>query len=182
MRRIFLLVIGLAIGAIAWAQYTPKPGETVMRMNIQGKGVVDILLYTKQAPKTTSRIIELVQSGFYDRQKFFEVARKPRPYMARFGDPNTKSKPLDDRSIGTGGSGQKIPFEDSGFKHIEGAVGLARQDNDKDSGDSMFYIMLAPAKFLDGAYTVFGQVVSGLDVLQRLDVGDAATSVTIVRG
>ncbi len=78
------------------------------------------------------------------------------------------------------GTGTKIRYEESGFSHdAAGVVGLAHASGDRDSGDSQFYILLAPAKFLDGNYTVFGKVVQGMDVLQSLQRGDTVSAVTI---
>lgn len=102
--------------------------------------------------------------------------------MARTGDPNSKTKKMGDPSLGTYSTGTKIPYEETGFKHVEGAVGMGRLPEDKNSGDCQFYIMLGQSGFLDGQYTVFGQVVSGLDVLRKIELGDRITSVSVVKG
>jgi cyclophilin family peptidyl-prolyl cis-trans isomerase len=182
MRRFILVLILVALAALSFGQYRPKAGETVMRLNVEGKGTVDILLYTKQAPKTTSHIIALAERGFYNNQKFHKVVKDPRPFLVQFGDPGSKTKAMDDRTLGTGGSGTRVAFEESGFANVEGAVGLATQQNDRDSGDSQFYILLSNSRFLNGTSTVFGQVVFGMDSVKKVALGDKVTSVTIVRG
>ncbi len=87
----------------------------------------------------------------------------------------------EDPSIGSKGSGARIPYEDSGHSNEKYAVGLAALlSKDRDSGDSQFYIVLGDGnRFLDGNYTVFGAVISGKDVVDRLEKGDRITSVTI---
>ncbi len=182
MRRFLLVVVLAMLASLVFAQYKPKAGETVMRLTLESKSTIDILLYTKQAPKTTSHVIGLVERGFYNGQKFHKVVKDPRPFLVQIGDPASKTKPMDDKSLGTGGSGTRIPFEDSGFANVTGAVGLATQENDRDSGDSQFYILLANSRFLNGASTVFGQVVFGMDSVNKIAIGDKVTSATIVRG
>lgn len=159
-----------------------SPAETLMKLHIKGKGEVVIELFTKEAPKTTAQIIKLAESGFYNNQKFFRVLKDPRPFLVLFGDPQTKTLPLDDPKIGEGGSGTTVPYEKSGKSNVKGAVGLSTKPRDKNSGDSQFYILLDDKPFLNGTYTVFGQVKSGMDIVTAITVGDLVTSVEIVRG
>lgn len=184
MRALFTLLTAFALLAVGAAQtYTPKPGETVMRVAIEGRGNIYILMHTAEAPKTTSHIAKLAKQGFYDGQRVFRVVRKPRPFLVQMGDPGSRSKDMDDASLGTGGSGARIAYENSGkLNDKEGVVGLSHLEGDKDSGDSQFYILLSPNKFLDGNYTVFGQVVEGLSVLRAMEKGDRITSVTMMGG
>jgi cyclophilin family peptidyl-prolyl cis-trans isomerase len=159
--------------------YRPKAGETVLKIEVEGRGDVVIRLFTDKAPKTTSQIQRLVRSGFYNGQRFHRVEKQPRPYLVQIGDPVSKTN-LD--SSGNGGSGATVPFEDSGMPHGEGAVGLARSLDNPNSGDSQFYMLLSPARFLDGRYTVFGQVVSGMSVLRSIERGDRVLSMSILTG
>lgn len=167
---LLLSVMTLALAALARA-------DTVMRLEIENRGTISILLYTDKAPKTTSHIIALAKRGFYDGQRFHQVVRSPRPYRVQIGDPASRSGDLD--SVGQGGSGARIPYEDTGFPNVEGAVGLSTLPGDKNSGDSQFYMLLGNARFLDGSYTVFGKVISGMDVLRKIERGDRLTKVTI---
>lgn len=182
MRRLLLVVVIAMLACLGFAQYKPKAGETVLRLTLENRSTIDILLYTKEAPKTTAHIIGLVQRGFYNDQRFHKVVKDPRPFLVQIGDPGSKTKSMDDRTLGTGGSGTRVPFEESGFANVTGAVGLATQENDRDSGDSQFYILLANSRFLNGASTVFGKVVSDMSTVEKLAKGDKVTSATIVRG
>ncbi len=161
--------------------YTPKHGETVLKLEIEGRGNVYILLHTKEAPKTTAHILALARQGFYNAQRFYRVVRIPKPYLVQIGDPTSKTGDIETVG-GDGGSGVRVPFEETPFKNIVGAVGLARNSDDKDSGDSQFYVLLDKARFLDGNYSVFGQVVVGLDVIKKIQKGDRVVSVAVLTG
>ncbi|HJP82787.1 MAG TPA: peptidylprolyl isomerase [Fimbriimonadaceae bacterium] len=161
--------------------YTPKAGETVMKIVIEGRGNIFIKLHTKEAPKATNQIRTLASQGFYDGQLVFRAEKSPRPFMIQMGDPQTKTRGTDDPVIGSGGSGKKVEYEDSGYPNDEGAVGLAAIPGDKNSGDSQFYILLSRARFLDGNYTVFGKVVAGMDTVRKVERGDRILSVSILR-
>lgn len=130
-------------------------------------GKIKFQLFKEQAPKTVERFSQLVTQKFYDGLTFHRV--EPG-ILIQGGDP---------QGTGMGGSGQSIPAEFGGeHKHISGAVGLARAE-DPNSGDSQFYIMLRPLPSLDGSYTVFGQVTEGLEVAEKIQIGDKMTSVTL---
>lgn len=178
MRTLLILICALLILPLSLAQSGLKAGETGVKIEIEGRGDVVLRLYTKEAPKTTAHILRLVRQGFYDGHRFHRVEKTPKPFLVQVGDPNSKTGDLS----GNGGSGAKIAYEDSGFRHIAGAVGLGHAVGDRDSGDSQFYMLLDQSTFLDGNYTVFGQVVSGMDVLRRIERGDRITRVTIVSG
>lgn len=175
-------VLATGFAAPQASTYQPAAGETALILQLEGKGEVVISLNTQAAPKTTAQIIRLAQNGFYNGQKFFRVVKTPRPFLAQFGDPQTKTKDVSDPSIGTGGSGTTVPFEDTGLKNVEGAVGLSLKDNDKSTGDSQFYINLANNGFLDGGYSVFGKVVKGMDLVKGLNVGDRVSAALVKRG
>ena len=172
-----LLLLALA-GPVAMGR---RAAETRLVLEVEGKGRIVIKLHTTEAPRTTSHIIDLANKGFYDGQRFFKVIRSPRPFLAQIGDPDSRTKEINDPSLGTKGSGKRIPFENSGFKHSVGSVGLARLPEDRDSGDSQFYILLGQDGFLDGNYTVFGQVVQGMDLLPRLELGDRVVTAKVER-
>lgn len=181
--RVLAILIFSVLSLVAFGQaFRPAAGQTALVLEIEGRGQVVITLHTKEAPKTTAQIIKLAQQGFYNGQKFFKVVKQPKPFLIQTGDPASKSKPANDPSLGSGGSGSSVPYENSGFPNVEGAVGLSTLPRDRDSGDSQFYVLLGPAKFLDGSYTVFGKVVSGMDVVRAVELGDKVTSATIVRG
>lgn len=176
--RLLLILTILMTTVMAFAQ----GGKTSLKLQVKDKGEVIIELYTKEAPNTTAHIIKLAESGFYNNQKFFGVMKEPRPFMVKFGDPGTKTKKIDDPTLGTGGSGTTIAYENSGKANVKGAVGLSTLPNNRDSGDSQFYILLDNRPFLDGSYTVFGFITKGMEIVEGIEAGDQVTSVTVVRG
>ena len=130
------------------------------------KGVIKFKFYPKDAPNTVARIVTLIQSGFYNGLTFHRVVPG---FVIQGGDP---------KGNGTGGSGVKLKAEFNDRHHVEGTVAMARA-GDPDSADSQFYICLSPQPQLDHQYTVFGQVIDGMDVVRQIRVGDKMTSVTI---
>jgi cyclophilin family peptidyl-prolyl cis-trans isomerase len=130
------------------------------------KGTIKFRFYSKDAPNTVARMVQLIQSGFYNGLTFHRVVPN---FVIQGGDP---------QGNGTGGSGQKLKAEFNSRKHVLGTVAMARA-NDPDSADSQFYIALGPIPHLDGSYTVFGQVSEGIDVVQKIGMGDKMTKVTI---
>ena len=184
MMRCFL-TMAAAVGAVSClAQgYSPQPGETILRLDVEGKGAIYIKLHTKEAPKTTAHIARLAREGFYNGQRFFRVVKQPRPYLVALGDPDSRdARNIDNPTIGQKGSGSRIPYEETGFKNDAGAVGLSTLPKDRNSGDSQFYMLLGPSRFLDGNYTVFGRVVGGMDVLNRIERGDLVSRASILNG
>lgn len=149
--------------------------DATMRVTVEGRGTFTITLYTDKAPKTTAQIIRLAKSGFYDGQRFHIAIRSPKPYRIQVGDPASKSGDMS----GLGGSGATVPFEDTGLPNVAGAVGLSHVPDDKNSGDSQFYVLLGSARFLDGNYSVFGKVTEGMDVVDKIEKGDKIEKVVV---
>ncbi len=123
-------------------------------------GRVVIEMRPDLAPKHVAQIKELVRAKFYDGIKFHRVIDG---FMAQTGDP---------KGDGTGGSGKKLKAEFSKEKHVRGTLAMARTQ-DPDSADSQFFIMFAPAPYLDNQYTIWGQVVSGMDIVDKIKKGDS---------
>jgi peptidylprolyl isomerase len=151
--RNFLLSL-LLIGA---ATQMARADDNTMVLQLKDGNVV-IQLEPNLAPKTVAHIKTLVQKGFYDNTPIHRVIPG---FMAQMGDPT---------GTGTGGSGQNVPAEFTNTPFQRGTVGLARS-SDPDSGDSQFFICFAPADFLNGQYTVFGQVTSGMEVVDKIKAG-----------
>ena len=122
-------------------------------------GRVVITLRPDLAPVHVARIKDLTRKGFYDGIVFHRVIDG---FMAQTGDPDGN---------GTGGSGQRLKAEFNTAKHVRGTVSMARSQS-ADSADSQFFICFAPAPFLDAKYTVWGQVVSGMEHIDALKKGD----------
>jgi len=129
-------------------------------------GRVVIALRPDLAPVHVARIKDLARKGFYDGIVFHRVIDG---FMAQTGDP---------RGDGTGGSGKKLKAEFNVAKHVRGTVSMARSQS-ADSADSQFFICFAPAPFLDTKYTVWGQVVSGMEHIDALKKGDEDNNGTV---
>ena len=178
--KAFRLLIGISlvflVQAIAWAQ------DARIVFKIENKGEFTISLNTKAAPKTCAHIMGLVDKGFYNGLKFHRAEKKPKPFLVQVGDPSTKDSDITSDKQYRGGSGTGIGQEQSGLPNELGAVGLASIPEEDILGDSQFYILLTPAKFLDGKYTVFGKVTNGMSVVQSIEKGDRIVSARVVRG
>ncbi|MFQ6101482.1 MAG: protein translocase subunit SecD [Anaerolineae bacterium] len=134
------------------------------------KGNIVVQLDASAAPLTVNNFVFLAEQGFYDNLTFHRV--EPG-FVIQGGDP---------LGTGTGGPGYTIPAEIE-LPHVEGAIAMARRGDEvnptRASSGSQFYITLAPAPQLDGAYTVFGQVTAGMDVVQSIAIGDVIENITV---
>jgi len=166
------LAIGMAPADLARPQ---------VEMNIGGRGQIVIELYPDKAPKTVEHFLTLVRTGFYNGVKFHRVESNPRPFIVMTGDPLTKTLPINDARVGTGGSGKKVPFEKNDLAFANGTLGLSRDNANPNSGDSQFFITLGAQPFLEGTYVAFGRVIRGLEVLRTIGVGDRIDSMRVVR-
>ncbi|MBU4405393.1 MAG: peptidylprolyl isomerase [Candidatus Aminicenantes bacterium] len=127
------------------------------------KGTLVFQMYPGIAPRTVARISELAESGFFDGIVFHRVVAD---FVVQAGDPT---------GSGEGGSGQTIAAEFSHLHYIRGSLGMAR-DDDINSNDSQFFICITDQPHLDGKYTLFGQVISGAEVLDKIRQGDKILS------
>lgn len=122
-------------------------------------GTIKVELYGKEAPKTAANFIKLVKDGFYNGLKFHRVIPN---FVIQGGDPE---------GTGGGGPGYTVPAE-IGLKHTKGAIAMARTDDSvnpaRASSGSQFYITVDALPSLDGKYTVFGYVISGMDVAVKI--------------
>jgi peptidyl-prolyl cis-trans isomerase B (cyclophilin B) len=155
--------VGLQGAAIAQA---PAPGPTVVIETT--KGTITIETYPSEAPKTVENFLALVKANFYNRLHF----HRAEPFVIQVGDPYSKelaNKP----SWGRRGNGKPIGVAEISKKltHKKGAVGMAHA-GDPAKADSQFYITRQPKKIPEGQYAIFGQVTSGLDVVDKIEVGD----------
>lgn len=162
-RRVAVLfaAAGIAAGGAASAQDL----ENTLYLDLKDGRVV-IEMRPDVAPNHVARIKELTREGFYDGLKFHRVIEG---FMAQTGDP---------RGDGTGGSGKKLKAEFSQVPFERGTVGMARSQS-PDSGDSQFFIMFEPSSHLNGQYTVWGQVVSGMEHVDSIKRGHPAMNGTV---
>jgi cyclophilin family peptidyl-prolyl cis-trans isomerase len=131
------------------------------------EGVIVIKLDAVAAPKHAENFKKLVKEGFYDGTTFHRVIPG---FMIQGGDPLSKDQAKRSEH-GTGGPGYTIPAE-IGKKHKRGSVAAARQGDQvnpkRESSGSQFYICVVDTTFLDGQYTVFGEVIEGMDVADKI--------------
>lgn len=133
----------------------------IATINVEGYGVIEAELYPEIAPNTVNNFIDLANKNFYNNLKFHRVIKG---FMIQGGDP---------KGNGTGGPGYSIEgeFTSNGFanslKHTKGVLSMARTQ-DPNSAGSQFFIMSGDAQNLDGEYAAFGKVISGLDVVDKI--------------
>ena len=161
LSRLVLLIAALTLGETAMAADL----ENTLYMDVPAGRVV-IEMRPDLAPATVAQIKALVRQGFYDGIVFHRVIDG---VMAQTGDP---------KGDGTGGSGHPLKAEFSNEKHVRGTVSMART-SDPNSADSQFFIIFAPAPALDGKYTIWGTVVSGMDNVDKIKKGDPARNGTV---
>ncbi len=154
------LALPLLAASAAWA--TEDAADTVILTTKHGKVV--IRLRPGWAPKHVAQIETLVKRGFYDGIVFHRVIPG---FMAQTGDPT---------GTGEGGSDlPNLPAEFNSTHFTRGILGMARS-SDPNSANSQFFICFADAGFLDGQYTAFGEVVSGMDVVDKIKAGTQANN------
>jgi len=140
---------------------TKLPEDLYFNIKVKDYGTMKIKFYTKDAPKNVANVANLGIKGFYNGLTFHRLIPG---FMIQGGDP---------QGTGQGGPGYTVPAEFSTHKHVKGTMAMARlpdQANpNKASSGSQFYICFAPTPFLDGQYTVIGQLVDGVDVLDKLE-------------
>jgi peptidylprolyl isomerase len=135
----------------------PEAGDTLTLETT--KGPVVIKMRPDLAPNHVAHIKKLVGEGFYDGIVFHRVIDG---FMAQTGCPH---------GTGTGGSGKKLKAEFSKAKHVRGTVSMARAQS-PDSGDSQFFICFADAPFLNGQYSVWGEVTAGMENVDKIKRGE----------
>jgi peptidyl-prolyl cis-trans isomerase B (cyclophilin B) len=168
IKKILMIPISLIIigGVVLAYSALQKPNNPVAVIQLEKGGTIEMELYPKETPITANNFIKLVNEKFYDGLKFHRV--EPG-FVVQTGDPE---------GTGTGGPGYTIKDEKSPYKHVRGAVGMAKSSL-PDSAGSQWYICLDDASFLDGNYTVFGKVIKGMEYVDKIEVGDKMKSVTM---
>jgi peptidylprolyl isomerase len=174
MQRRHLMAVLAGIAAVptlavsgARAQAQPKlDPENTLLMDLKN-GQVVIMLLPDIAPRHVAQIKTLTRQGFYDGTPFHRVIEG---FMAQGGDPT-----------GTGSGGSKLPnlpAEFSQRRFLRGVCGMART-NDPNSANSQFFIMFAPAPNLDGKYTIWGQVVKGMEFVDQIKRGTGGNGAVV---
>lgn len=174
------------------------------------KGAVRLQLEGPAAPLTAGNFVDLVKRGVYDNTTFHRVVREPAPFVVQGGDPQSADPKAPPGQLGTGsfldpatGAARLIPLEIAlkdetqprysapvtlpgitprlQLPHQRGAIAMARS-TDPDSASAQFYIALQALPELDGSYAVFGRVISGMEVVDRINQGDRLLRATLVEG
>lgn len=151
--------------SVLW-RFPPEEASGVERVTVEtSRGALRIRLYPREAPLHVANFVGLAREGFYDGLPWHRVVRN---FVIQGGDPERN---------GWGGPGYTIPDEIGTRRFERGTVGMPKAG--KDTGGCQLFVTHLPTPHLDGNYTVFGQVVEGLDVLDRIEIGDTITRVTL---
>ena len=143
-----MITIALAASLIPICGFSARPDQQKVCVLQTNLGTMAFKFFEADAPQTVRQFQKLVRDGFYDGKDFYRVVKG---HVIQAG----------------GGDAPKLPPEFNKHPHLVGTVGLGR-DQDINSGDSEFYICVAPRPHLDGKYTVFGQLIEGIDVLEKI--------------
>lgn len=173
-KRAWLAAACLVWTTAVWAQQTdPRPSVTAPVIVVEtSKGTFAFETYPDEAPRTVRHVVDLVKRGFYDGQR---VHRAIPGFVAQWGDPQSRD-PSKEAVWGRGrgaASGAPIGAAEISKKrlHVKGAVAMSHPGNPA-LADSQIYVTLADRRELNGRYGVFGRVISGADVPERLQKGD----------
>ena len=156
------------------ARRSPGAGPIIVFDTV--KGSFEVETYPNEAPRTVEHILALVKRNFYNGLR---IHRYEPGYVVQFGDPQTRDMTKRDR-WGTGGSGRVIGVSEVNKKrpHQTGSVAAAFARDPREA-DSQIYVTLSPQPQLNSRFTVFGQVISGMDVVNRLRVTDVIKRATV---
>jgi peptidyl-prolyl cis-trans isomerase B (cyclophilin B) len=172
-RTTFALMLALALPLAAAAQAAKGKGKgtkvprdyanTIATLQTDMGDIQIKFLYDK-APKHVENFVDLAAKGFYDGTLFHRVIPG---FMIQGGDPNTKKPEDPSHPYGTGGSDTKLKAEFNDTSHKRGIVSMARS-SDPNSASSQFFIVVKDSTFLDGQYSAFGEVISGMEVADKI--------------
>jgi len=169
MRRLGTALLILVACSLSSAAQQKSPGAGPILVLETAKGIIEIETYPEEAPKTVARIVELAKKNFYNGQRFH---RADPNFVIQIGDPVSRDVSRIDW-WGRQGSGKPIGVAEITKKRRNGigAVGMGHT-GDPRAADSQFYITRRVAPELDGKYTVFGKVIKGMDVVNKIQKGD----------
>jgi peptidyl-prolyl cis-trans isomerase B (cyclophilin B) len=155
---------------------TPTPGAGPVVVVETSKGTFEFETYPNEAPRTVEHVLNLVKKNFYNGLRFHRV--EPG-FVIQVGDPNTRDFTKKDL-WGTGGSGTPVGVAELSRKHlhVKGAVAMAHSGSAA-KADAQFYVMLGARPSLDGKYVVFGKLISGFDVPDKIRVGDVIRKMSV---
>ncbi len=181
----------------ALAKFVQLKGTATVDLKLKS-GTVKIELDGNNAPVTAGNFADLVKRGLYNGLNFHRVVKEPTPFVAQGGDPlgngtgnfidpvtsQPRYIPLE---ILPDGAKQPVygeilpPTQKPKLRHNKGAIAMARSQS-PNSASSQFYIALDDIYFLDGSYAVFGYVTEGMELVEKIQMGDRIESITITKG
>jgi len=166
--KVFLFTVIIFILSLSFAGCQKKSQYKEVQVSITTtKGEIVLSLRPDLMPITVDNFVSLTEKNFYNGLTFHRVEN----WVIQGGDP---------LGNGTGGSDKKIKLEtNANLQNIRGAVAMAR-GQDKDSATSQFYILKKDSHSLDGNYAVFGNVIKGMDVVDKIAIGDKMTAVKVI--
>jgi cyclophilin family peptidyl-prolyl cis-trans isomerase len=170
MRLLFAAFVAGALLAVAPDAQTTSPGAGPVVVLETAKGAIEFETFPEEAPKTVARILELVRKNFYNGLRFHRAEPK---FLVQIGDPVSRDVSRQ-AWWGQAGSGKPLMAAEITKKrrHVRGAVGMAYAGTDAKLADSQFYIVLRDAPSLDGRYAVFGRVIKGMEIVEKIERGD----------
>lgn len=169
------LLVWVSCAAVSQAQ-TKSPGAGPVIVLETAKGTIEFETYPEEAPKTVGRIVELVRKNFYNGLRFHRAEPK---FLVQIGDPVSRDVSRESW-WGRQGSGKPVGVSEITKKrrNVRGAVAMAHTGNPA-LADSQFYILLQPKPELDGKYVVFGRVITGMEIAERLKRGDVLKKASV---
>lgn len=167
---VILIVITLLIGfASDGSKNNNKKITKIMPENKQlitletSLGNIELELYPEKAPKTVDNFVKLANAGFYENTKFHRVIKN---FMIQGGDPYTKGE--DTSVYGTGGPGYKFADEHNDLQMVRGMIAMANSGPNT-NGSQFFIVTIPEAGWLTGKHTIFGKVISGMEVVDKIE-------------
>lgn len=178
LRLALLLCVSLLGAAALLPARQTSPGAGPVIVLDTAKGVIEFETYPEDAPRTVAQIIGLVKSGFYDGLRFHRA--EPEFGLVQIGDPQSRNMLLREW-WGRAASGKPIGAAEitKRRRHGRGAVAMAYPGTDPRSADSQFFINLKPHPEWDARYTVFGQVIAGIEVADALRPADEVRKASV---
>lgn len=158
----FILALGISLFFIMLTPIVNAADQTANAIIETKFGDIEIRLFPDVAPNHVENFLSLAKSGFYDGTIFHRVIPG---FMIQGGDPNTKGK--DKSKYGQGGPDHKVKAEFNARSHVRGILSMARSSH-PDSAGSQFFIVVSDSRFLDGQYSVFGEVLNGMDIADKI--------------
>ena len=170
--RLLILAVALVVSAhasaFAQAKLSPGAGPSIVVVETE-KGTFEFETYPNEAPKTVDHILALIKRNFYNGLRFHRAEFS----LVQVGDPATRNMTMREW-WGRAGSGKPIGAAEPTKKrrNVRGAVAMAYPGTDAKAADSQFFILTKPHPDFDGKYTVFAQVIKGMEVVDKIQVAD----------